>query len=151
MEVQKFAHAERLFHVLIGVHEGDAALGGAEFFIGEALLFEAVLLHVVRHGDDGAVRNFEVFGRDRYARLAQARHFAREVLDIDDHAGAHDAHDALAQNARREQVEDKLSPLVDDGVPRVVAALVSADDIVIFGQKVDHSALSLVSPVDADD
>ena len=149
--VQKLAHAECLFEVFVRINRRDPALGGTEFFIGKALLFEAVLLHVVRHGDDRAVGDLEVFGTDGDAGFAQARDLACKVFDVDDHAGAHHADHSFAQNARRQEIEDKLAPLVDDGVPRIVAALIAADDVEILGQKVDHAALALVSPVDADD
>ena len=151
VKIEQLAHAERLLHVLIRVHEGDAAPRRAELLVRKARLFEAVLLHMVRHGDDRAVGDLQVFGRDDDALLAQARHLPRKVPDVDDHAGTHHADHAFAQNARGQQVQNELAALVDDGVPRVVAALVAADDVVVLGQEVDHAPLALIAPVDADD
>ena len=132
-KIFQFPHAESLFQIFIRIYGRDAALGRAEFFVGKALFFEAVLLYVVRHGDDRAVGYFQVLWRNFYARFAQARHLPRKVLDVDDHSGPHDAHDAFAQYSRRQKVENKPAALVDDGMPRIVTALITADDVVIFG------------------
>ena len=74
-----------------------------------------------------------------------------EVLQVDDHAVAHDIDNFRAEYAGREKVEDELSSRIYDGVTRVVAALITADYILFLGEKVDHAALALVSPVYTDD
>ena len=146
--MQELAHAECLFHVLVCIDGRNAAAGGAELLVGKAFLFDAVHEDVIGHGDDRPVANFEVFGADLDALLAKAAHLFGEMLDVDDHAGAEHVDDVLAQDARGQQIEDELSPLVDDGVARVVPALIAADDVVSFGKEVDHLPLSFVAPVD---
>ena len=64
---------------------------------------------------------------------------------------AHDIDNFRAEYAGREKVEDELSSRIYDGVTRVVAALITADYILFLGEKVDHAALALVSPVYTDD
>lgn len=48
-------------------------------------------------------------------------------------------------------MQGKFAVFVDDGVARVVAALIPADDIIVACDEVDHPALALVAPVDAYD
>ena len=76
---------------------------------------------------------------------------AEKMLKVDDDAGAEYVHGVVAQYARRQQVEDELALLVDDGVTGVVAALITADDVIIRREQVDHAALALVAPVDSHD
>ena len=149
--VEKFAHAERLLHVLIRIDGRDAAAGGAELFVGKALLFEAVHQNVIGHGDDRLIADLQIFGRDGDALRAELVRLLGEVLDVHDHAVAEHVHHALAQNTRRQEIENELPPFVDDGVPRVVPALIAAYDVVVGGQKVHHSALALIAPVDPAD
>ena len=146
--VQELAHAECLLHVLVRIDGRDAAAGGTELFIGKALLFDTVHEDVIGHGDDCPVADLEVLGADLDALFAKAPHLFGEMLDIDDHAGPEHVDDVLAQDARRQQIEDELAPLVDDGMTCVVAALIAADDVVPFGEEVYHLPLSFVAPVD---
>ena len=44
-----------------------------------------------------------------------------------------------------------VSPLDDDRVPGVRAALVAADEVGVLGEQVDDLALALVAPLRADD
>ena len=46
-------------------------------------------------------------------------------------------------------MKSKLAEFIDDGMPGISAALISDDDIVVFGKEIDHSSLSLIAPVDA--
>ena len=71
-----------------------------------------------------------------------------QVLQVDDHAVAHDVDNLRTQNAGRHQIQNKFAQMIDDGVARVVAALVTNNHIIFFGEQVNHSALALVSPVD---
>ena len=81
----------------------------------------------------------------------QAFDLMGEVGEVDDHAVSHDAGDFRTQDTGREQVQDEFPPFVDNGVARVVAALVTADNIIFPGDQVDHAAFAFVSPVDAGD
>ena len=73
------------------------------------------------------------------------------MLDVYDHSVPHDVDHALAENPRRKKIEDKFPALVDDRMPRVVPALITAHDVEPLGKKVDHSALPFVAPIDAAD
>ena len=73
------------------------------------------------------------------------------MLQIDDHAVAHDIDDLGPQDAGRQQVQDEFAQMVHDGMSRVVAALVTDHNVIILGEQVDHTALSLVAPVNPGD
>ena len=48
-------------------------------------------------------------------------------------------------------MQGKLAVFVHNGVTGVVAALIADDHVKIAGDQVDHTALALIAPVDADD
>ena len=151
--MEQVPHAQGLFHVLVAVDVGNAPLGGTELRagLGQACFFQAVLQDVVGHGDGGTVRDLEVGRADLDALLAQVGDLAVQMVGIDDHAVAHDADDVGPQDARGQQVQNELAPLVLDGVAGVVAALVAHHDVIILAEQIDHAALALVAPVDPSD
>ena len=106
---------------------------------------------MVRHADNGLVADLQVGGADGNAGVGQALHFAAEVLQIDDHAVAHDIDDLGPQDAGRQQVQDEFAQMVHDGMPCVVAALITDYNVIILGEQVDHAALSFIAPVDPGD
>ena len=55
-----------------------------------------------------------------------------KVLQVDDHSVAHDIDNLRTKYAGRQQIEDKLSSRIYDGVTRVVSALIAADDILFL-------------------
>src|SRR5690606_37668112 len=57
---------------------------------------------------------------------------------------------ARPEDARGDEVEDVLPPLADDGVPGVVAALGSYDDVGLLGEEIDDLAFAFVAPLGAD-
>ena len=150
VQVQQVAHAQGLFHVLVAVSVGDAALGGAELCagLGQTGLFQAVLCHMIRHGDGCTVRDLQVGGADVNALLAQLVDLAVQVMRVDDHTVAHDADDVRAQDAGGQQVQHELAALVLDRMASVVAALITCDDVILLADQVDHAALALIAPVD---
>ena len=146
--MEKFAHADGFFQIFVAVDRRDAALCGTVFLIFEPLLFQTVLHHVIRHADDRRRTYFQIFGSNGDTRRLQPADLAVKVLDIDDHAVAHDVDNAVAQNAARQQVQNKFSLFVDDRMPRVVTALIAHDHVVFRRKQIDHTAFALVAPVD---
>ncbi len=151
VHVEKILHAQRLFHVLVGINRGDAASGRAEFLVGKALLLHDVLKLVIGQADSRAGADLEVSGRDAHTRLAESGALIVKVLKVDDHAVADDIDGRFAQYAGGQEVENELALLIDDGVPGVIAALIAADDVIIRGKQIDHAPLTLVAPVDSHD
>ena len=54
------------------------------------------------------------------------------MLQINDHARAHDIDDIRTEDSGGEQVQNELAQMVLQGVTGVVAALITSDNIVIF-------------------
>ena len=149
--MEQVAHAQGLLHVLIAVSVSDAALGGTELCtgLGEAGLFQTILLHMVGHGDGCTVGDLQVCRADLNALLPQLVDLAVQMMRVDDHAVAHNADHVRTQDAGGQQVQHELAALVLHGVARVVAALIARNDVVFLTDKVDHAALALIAPVDA--
>ena len=105
---------------------------------------------MIGHADDGLIADFEIIGCDDDTGVGELFHFAAEMPEIHDHAVSHDVYDLGTQDARREQIEDKFPSVVDNGVARIVSALIAAYDIAFFGEKIDHAAFSFVAPVNSD-
>ena len=150
VQMQQVAHAEGLLHVLVTVSVGDAALGGAELCagLGQAGLFQAVLIHMVGHGNGGPVGDLQVIGGDGNALLPQLVDLAVQMVRVDDHTVAHHADNVGAQDAGGQQVQHELAALVLHGVACVVAALIPCNDVILLADQVDHAALALIAPVD---
>ena len=148
--MEQVAHAQGLLHVLVTVSVGDAALGGAELCagLGQAGLFQAVLIHMVGHGDGGPVGDLQVIGGDGNALLPQLVDLAVQMVRVDDHTVAHHADNVGAQDAGRQQVQHELAALVLHGVACVVAALIPCNDVILLADQIDHAALALIAPVD---
>ena len=125
LRMKKVAHSDGLFHVLIGIDGGDAASCRAELLVGKSLLLKAVEELVIRHADGGAVADLQVIGCDRDAGVTELFYLVEKMLDINDHAGAHHVHRAVAEDSGGQQVKDELSLLVHNGVTRVVSALIA--------------------------
>jgi len=51
------------------------------------------------------------------------------------------------EDARRDEMKDRLHPLDDQGVAGVVPALKPGDDVGVLGVQVHHLALALVPPL----
>ena len=46
-------------------------------------------------------------------------------------------------------MKGEFSPVIHYGMARVASSLKPDDDIVVFREKIDHPALSFITPVDA--
>ena len=147
---QKIAHLQGLLHIFVAIDRRNAALGGAVAVAAQSLLLQRVLHRMEGQHHDGAVGDLEVVGRDLYPGGAHAIHLAADVLEIDHSARAQQVDLFRAEDARGQQVQLELAIFVDDGMAGVVAALIADDHVVALGEVIDHAALALVAPVDAD-
>ncbi len=98
-----------------------------------------------------AVADFQVLGSQGHAFGLHLLHFLPKVLTVQGDAVAEDIDDAVPEDTGGEQMEGELSLFVDDGMPRVAAALIPDHYVIVLRHKVDHTAFSLVAPVDAYD
>ena len=147
--VHEVARHDGLFLIFIGVKRGYALLGRAVLLVREALFLKLVKHSVPRQEQGRSVAYHEVFRRYENALGRKIVYLAAKVLAVERNAVAEHIHNALAEHARRQQMQCKLAELVYDGVACVAAALKSHDDIIFFREQVDHAALALVAPVDA--
>ena len=146
----KVAHSESLFHILIGINGSDTSSRRTELFVFQSVFFESVKKFIVRHAYRRLVAYLKVLGGNLYTCVAQSFDFAVKVFEVDDHTVAHNVDGVVAQNTRRKKVKYEFTLFVYYRVSGVVAALITCDDVVLVGQKVYHSALTFVAPVDTD-
>ena len=105
--------------------------------------------HVVRHDHVRAAA--DPHPRDVDALRRQHVELGDERGRVDDDAVADHGRDVRVQHARRAQLELERLVAHDDGVARVVAALVADDDGDVLGEEVGGLALALVAPLEAHD
>ena len=78
-------------------------------------------------------------------------HLGDEDPRVDHHAVADDRRDVVVEDSARHQLQGEALTVDDDGVPRVVAALIADDQLHLLGDEVGELALALVAPLGADD
>lgn len=78
------------------------------------------------------------------------RDLTDECLQIDDNTGSDDAFHIRSEDTARDQGEFKGLALSDDRVPSVGAALITNDDVLVFGEQVNNLAFRFVSPLKPD-
>ena len=134
---------------LLSVHGPDAATG------------RAVRLRPAR--DLNGLVDFDVKWEDKMRPIGDAQAGGRnacrlqhiQLLEqggrIDDHTRADDAVDLRVADSGGDLVQTQRPSFTDDGVPGVVAAVVTNDQVGSGRQGVDHLALALVAPVAAHD
>jgi len=148
--VEEIDDAEAVAVDFVLVRRTDAAAGGADG-LAAGSGFRSELDHaVVRQDDLGAVGDEElaVHGETGFAKLFD---LGEEGGGIKHDAVADDAFAAGAQNAARNELQDELFAVDDDGVTCVVAAGVAGDDIELFREDVDDLALAFVAPLGSED
>ena len=101
-----------------------------------------------RQQQAGPVGDLQVVRRDGDSFAADVFHLGPEVLEVQGDPVAQDVHDAVPEDAGRQQMQGEFALFVDDGVAGVAAALAPDDDIVFGREEVDHAALAFIAPVD---
>ena len=149
LRIQELADHDGLLLIFVGVNRRNAAQRRAVLLVLEACFFQTVERAVIGEDDGRAVGNLKVFRRDGHTCVLERGHFLPEVLNVDDNAVAQHVHNTGQADAGGNQVQGKFTVLVHDGVTGVVAALIAADNVVFSCNEVDHTALALVTPVDA--
>ena len=135
VQMQQVAQTQGLFAVFIAVGVGNAAAGRAKgrALLGKAILFQAVLHLVPRHGDGGLIRKLQVFRAYLYAALLNGIHFSGQMVEVDHHASTQHTDNVRVQDAGGQQVQDELALLRYNGVAGIVAALIAGNHIGMFG------------------
>ena len=104
----------------------------------------------VRAQDDRARRRHSQSLLDGHAFCVQLVHLLAQRVERHDDTVADEAHDTVAQNAGRNQMQDRLLVADDERVPGVVAALKTHDGAGAVREHVDDGALALVAPLRPD-
>ena len=133
----------------VAVRGPDAAPRRAHLRATEPDLVRPVEGHVVRHDHVRAAADPDP--RDVDALRRQHVELGDERGRVDDDAVADHRRDVRVEHARRAQLELERLVAHDDGVARVVAALVADDDGDVLGEEVGGLALALVAPLEAHD
>jgi hypothetical protein len=97
-----------------------------------------------------AVRNKEMTV-DFHPRLAQSTSLFQECEGIKDNAISNDAAATGAQHAARDELQDKLLAVNDDGVAGVVSAGVTGYNRKVFRENVDDLAFAFIAPLGANE
>ena len=143
--VEQILHAQANTRHLVLIARADAALGGADVMLAQALLERPVEIAVVGHDDMRVTGDLEVLGR--YALVLEHIDFLDEHLGIDHHAIADDRRHVLVHDARRHEVQAELLITAHDGMTGVVTSLVAHDAIELRRYEVANLTLALVSPL----
>ena len=106
---------------------------------------------MVGQADDGLLADLEILRGDGDALLGQTADLTHQVLQVNDHAVTHDVDGGLPKDAGGQQVQDEGSLVIDNGMARIIAALIAADNVIVGGKQVHHAALAFISPVDSND
>ena len=149
VHMEQISHTERFFHIFIGIDGRNTAPCRAEFRIAQPVLFETVKELVIRHTNRCPITNFKMFRCNFDSRVAQALHLSEEMFNINNHSRSHNVYRFVTENTGGKKIENEFSLLVYNGVSCVIAALITRNDIILFAEKVNHSALSFVAPVDS--
>ena len=117
--------------------------------LAEPAFGEAVDLLVVRQDQVGVAAQLEPGAVDALrGRACRSRQQHRRV---DDDAVADHGSDVVVQDSAGHQLESEGLTVDDDGVTRVVAALIADDQMHLLGDEIGELALALVAPLGADD
>ena len=148
--VQHVNDAQAVAVNLVFIGGADAAAGGSDLgAAGRSLCRE--LNHAVVGEDNLRAVGQEKLAVDGQAHALEHADFAEQGRGVDDDAITDDALAAGAENAARDEVQDKFSAVDDDGVAGVVAASVAGDDLVALGQDIDDLAFAFIAPLGAKD
>ncbi len=116
--------------------------------LGQAPFFILVQEKVVRQDHLGPVGDTQVW--TGHAVLEQAFQLLQESQDVEGHARTEQVNHAWVKHARGQQVEHEFAPFVDDGMPCVVAALETDNDIRRGRQDIGDLPLALIAPIGPD-
>ena len=147
--VEQILDTDALASDFVLVARADAALGGSDFVLAEALLVGTVEVFVPRHDDMRVAADLQVLARN--ALGLEHRHFLHEHARVDDDAVADDGNGVLVHDARRHQVQRQFLVTVDDGVSCVVSTLVAHDVVVLARNEVGDFTLAFVAPLGTDE
>ena len=148
--MSQIADAQSAATDLIFVRGTDAAACRPDPAVPQLFFLLLLLQPVVRKNEVRAVAH-EQIGADFDVEPTQHLHLGHERVGIDDAAVTDHGRYTRMQNSGRNDVEDELLTVHDDGVARVVATAITHHELHSPGQQVHVLSLALVTPLGADD
>ena len=146
--VNEIADANAAASDLVLVGWADAARRRANLALAASRFAQHVQLAVIRKNQVGLVADEQPVA-DVDPESRQLFDLGKERLRVDHHPVADDAHDALVEDARRDEVQDEFLAVHVDRVPGVVSALIASDDRESRGHEIDDLAFPFVTPLRA--
>ncbi len=148
--MEHVAHLETAAGDLVFVGRTDTTPGGTDGLLAARLLARLVQRDMIGQDQGAGLADEQTF-LGRNAVLAQHVQFAQQSIGGQHHAVTDHALHTLAQDAGRDEVQDGLPAVDDEGVTGIVAALETHHGIGLLGEQIDDLALALVTPLGAND
>ena len=104
---------------------------------------------MVRHDDMRVARDLQCLAGNTLG--FEHCHLFDQDAGINDHAVADDRRAVLIHDAGRHKMKGQLRVAMDDGMTRIVASLVTYDEIVVAGDQIGYFAFALVAPLSANE
>ena len=149
LRVEQVLHTQADAPGLVAVRRADATLGRAELVLPEVALGDAVELLVVRHDQVRVARYPHQPGVD-LLRLEHVE-LVEEHRGLDHDTVADHRRDPGVQDAAGDELELEHLAVDDDGVARVVPALIADAHRGFLGEVVGEAAFAFVTPLHTDD
>ena len=149
--IEQFSGKYRFLLILIGVERRNTLLCGTVLFIFQPCLFQAVQFPMPGKKQRCPVADLKLIRCNINALGSHFFDLPDKVFHIECDTVSQDIKFTFTKDAGRKQMQGKLPVLVDHGVSGVTASLKAYDDIILFRQQVDHTALSFIAPVDPND
>ena len=143
--IKELVDLNAVLGIFVGIEGSNAGLGRAEGIAGQTLFLIGVLQNMVGHQQLNPVRYHQLGCRN--ACIGDGLDLCHELGNVQRYAVADDIHGAGVAGTGRDQVQGKLSVIVDDGVASIGAALKANDNIRGLREQVCDLAFPLVTPV----
>ena len=133
---------------LVGVCRPYALARGADGAVSPRLLGKHIKNNMVRHYDVRAVTDHKP-AVNIDTPLTETVYLVEQHIRINDYSVANDIDCLGPEYATRDQMEAKLTILVDHGMSGVISAGKSRDNVGVTRQHIDYLTFSFVSPLSA--
>ncbi len=149
LRIEQVLHAQADARRLVRVGRTDPPLRRAQLVATQPALGDLVELLVVREDQMGVAAHLHPTRVD--ASGGEHVELGQQHSGIDDDPVADHRGDVVIEDAARHELEGEALTVDDDGVPRVVPALVADDEVHLLGEEVGEPALPLIPPLGPDD
>src|SRR5438477_594005 len=132
----------------IGISRADAAPGRIDAIGSSGLIFHFIQNFMIWHNNMSAIRDKQVVDSNRM--LLEIVKFGEQILWIDGGSSSHNADAGWIEDTARNQVQLKLSIIIDNGMAGIAAALEAHAQVAICTQQINEFAFPFIAPLCAD-